>query len=389
MSNDAEELLATEEQINEMLAAQLREREAQEDTIRMDSSSPAIPDTAAPTSSSGETNAPFLSPQKLVSLGVLSPVQVDRICAEQTRTQFLVEDLLPVKSIAIAGGESTIGKSALICQLGLCVATGEQFLGMKTKKGRVLYFDLENSILDCRTMRNSLLQHLNLKEPPDNFLLVPEPQTNLNYLLDSVKPALVVIDSLRSFRPDVTEKNREAGEWLKEIRSLTRKHDCSFLIVHHLRKSSRDNPWTVNLETCGVATWSQDMEGPRAFINQTDVRIAIAEGDGNPAALQLKWALRVRGDSPLVLVERMFDDDGEPIGYQHLTGVDLLSQEKRRVIERLPEEPEEFSTAQVKEARKACELGAGNDPTNKFLAECKQMRIIEKVGRGRWRKSKA
>ena len=260
---------------------------------------------------------------------------------------------------------------------------------MKAEKGRVLYFDLENSILDCRTMRNSLVRHLNLKEPPDNFLLVPEPQTDLNELLDNVKPALVVIDSLRSFRPDVTEKNREAGEWLKEIRSLTRKHDCAFLIVHHLRKSSRDNPWVVNLDTSGVAAWSQDMEGPRAFINQTDVRIAIAQGDGNPAALQLKWAVRVRGDSPLVLVERMFDDDGEAAGYRHLIGAGLLSPEKRQVIKKLPEEPEEFSTAQVKEARRACQLGDGNDPTNKFLAECKQLRIIEKVGRGRWRKLKA
>ena len=72
MSNDGAELFATEEQINEMLAAQLGEREAQENRLRIRTdykSSPAIPDTGAPTSSSSETAAPFLSPQKLVSLG--------------------------------------------------------------------------------------------------------------------------------------------------------------------------------------------------------------------------------------------------------------------------------------------------------------------------------
>src|SRR4029077_10207375 len=101
-------------------------------------------------------------------------------------------------------------------------------------------------------------------------------------------------------------------------------------------------------ESCRVANWLEAMEGPRAWMNQTDVRIAIAEGDCNPAALQIKWALRVRGDSPIVSVERMFDDDGEPLGYRHLTGARLLTPEKKAVFDRLPAE---FSTSDAKVAR--------------------------------------
>jgi len=125
------------------------------------------------------------------------------------------------------------------------------------------------------------------------------------------------------------------------------------------------------------------MEGPRAFLNQTDVRVAVAEGDGSPAALRMKWSVRVRGDSPLVLVERVFDEDAEPVGYHPLTGAGLLSDEKRAAFGRLPEE---LSTADAKNARREAGLGDGNDPTNKFLAECRQLRIIEKTSRGRWRK---
>src|ERR1700740_10251 len=117
--------------------------------------------------------AAYKSPQKLLSLGVLSPDQLDRICADQSKTEFLVQDFLPVKSIAIAGGESTIGKSALICQLALCVASGHPFFGMRPEQGRVLYLDLENSLLDCQAMRDALVGFLGLGNPPREFLLVP------------------------------------------------------------------------------------------------------------------------------------------------------------------------------------------------------------------------
>jgi hypothetical protein len=206
-------------------------------------------------------------------------------------------------------------------------------------------------------------------------------------LLDIIRPRLVVIDSLRSYRPDVTDKNRAAGEWIKEIRRLSRKCKCAFLIVHHLRKPGENAPPALKDST--VSTWLQAMEGPRGFFNQTDVRIAVAEGDGrdnNPAALEMKWTVRTYGDSPLAQVERVFDEDGEPIGYRRLTGVGLLDDRKRAVLEGLAEE---FSTADAKARRAALRLGDANDPTNKFLAECRHLRIIEKLGRGRWRKRAA
>jgi hypothetical protein len=113
-----------------------------------------------------------MTPQKLLPLGVLWPGEVDRICAEETRSQFLVEGFLPRRCIAIAGGDSTIGKSAFMCQLALCVAAGIPFLGMKTNQSQVLYFDLENSLLDCKTMRDALVGFLTINKTPDDFLLV-------------------------------------------------------------------------------------------------------------------------------------------------------------------------------------------------------------------------
>jgi hypothetical protein len=339
------------------------------------------PLTQRETETSDDTGTEKRASISLRQLGVLSPTEVDRICSEETTTELLIEGFLPAKSIAIAGGDSAIGKSSLICQLALSVAAGVPFLGMATNRGRVLYFDLENSLPDCKTMRDALVSFLGLTEAPDDFLLATEPPQDLENTIAEVRPRLVAIDSLRAFRPDVTEKNANAGQWLKDIRRLSRKHGCTFVFVHHLRKPS-GNLRSPGLESCSVSNWLMEMEGPRAFVNQTDVRIGIAGGDLNPAALKVKWSRRVHGDSSLVLVERMFDgEEGLPAGYRHLTGTDLLSSERRKALEKLPPAPIEFS---FKEAKFA--LCRSDDPTNKFLGECRQVGLVEKVGKGRYRR---
>src|SRR5262249_16345624 len=130
-----------------------------------------------------------------------------------------------------------------------------------------------------------------------------------------------------------------------------------------------------------VANWLLEMEGPRAFVNQTDVRVAVAEGDGNPAALKVKWSRRVHGDSPLVLLERVFEQ-GEPAGYRPLTGRDFLSATQQQALDKLPDAPTEFA---FNDARQA--LGQQDNRTNEFLDKARQHRLLEKLGRNRYRKS--
>jgi hypothetical protein len=196
-------------------------------------------------------------------------------------------------------------------------------------------------------------------------------------LVASIKPSLVVIDSLRAYRPEVLAKNVDAGKWLKELRGLTHKHACAFKLIHHLRKPSKEfgSP-DLNEKVC-VAKWLLEMEGPRAFVNQTDVRVAVSEPgqfDTGETALQIKWNRRVHGDSSLYLLGRVRDEDGEPAGYEHITGVALLSSDRREALAKLSDQ---FS---FKEAKLA--LGRSDDPTNKFLKECMHLGVVAKLGRG-------
>jgi hypothetical protein len=293
---------------------------------------------------------------------------------------FIVGELLPAESIAIVAGDSTIGKSPLVCQLALCVAAGVPFLGMETSQNRVLYLDLENSLPDCKGMRDAQVQFLGLGKTPDDFLLVREPE-DLERLVSVVKPGLVIIDSLRAFRPDVTEKNPVAGDWLKQIRKLVRKYHCSIVFIHHLRKPKSGEQSIPLSGEIRVVNWLQELEGPRALVNQTDVRVAVAEGDGEPAALQTKWSRRVHGDSPLLQLERVYDEEGEPAGYRPLSGADFLSGDQQAALASLPNPPSEFSFKQAKHV-----LGKPDNRTGEFLAKCKQLGLVESLGRNRHRK---
>ncbi len=105
-------------------------------------------------------------------------------------------------------------------------------------------------------------------------------------------------------------------------------------MVHHSRKTSKDMA-TADLGSCKVETWLQEMEGPRAWVNQTDVRIAIAQGNSEPTALEMKWSRRVHRDAPVLSLERVFGENDQPAGYKRLTGFALLRPEKRAVYERL------------------------------------------------------
>lgn len=305
------------------------------------------------------------------SLGVLSPDEVDQRCNEESNAEFLIEGFLRASSVNIVAGDSTIGKSPFVCQLALCVASGTEFLGMSVVQKRVLYFDLENPIADHRTMRDAISRYLGLHKAPPDFLVVTEAKPEkLEEQIKATKPGLVVLDSLRAFKPEVTKRNSDTGTWLKEIRTFARQHKCAFLIVHHLRKVRTEslNSQTPELDdNCRVNEWLQEMEGPRALVNQTDTRIAVAPDE---RGLKIKWTRRLAGDSPVLVLERK-SEEGEPVGYRQLTGSEHLSLDRRLVFDALPQ------SFRFKDAKEVLQLT--DKPTNDFLQKCVSLGILRKL----------
>jgi RecA-family ATPase len=101
---------------------------------------------------------------------VLRPQELRKEC-ERAGPRYLIDGLIPERSLGILVGDSGLGKSPLAYQMGICVATGIPFLGLPTQKSRVLYLDFENGLQDVNGIITQLSTYLGLNEPPGDLFL--------------------------------------------------------------------------------------------------------------------------------------------------------------------------------------------------------------------------
>jgi hypothetical protein len=303
----------------------------------------------------------------------------------------LVEGLLAGEGVHLAVGDSGLGKSPLFYQLGLCVAAGIDFLGLKTTKGKVIYFDLENPDVGSEKLQESLRAFLGLTNSADaeeNFLTVDQGEpTHLKALIEEYQPKLVIIDPFRSFDEAAADNdNLQSAKLFKMMKRLAKKHKCAFLIVHHIRKNTNSiKGEPIRLETSeSVLDFMKLASGNRSMVNLSDNRLGIdvpnPTGMYKEADLLLQGYGKLKGQTPLMCIERRLDDDGDPIGYKHLVGsVNLLSGgEERETYLKLPIV---FTFQDAKFT-----YGHSHMHTRKFLAKCERLALIKNTDKGQFTK---
>jgi len=333
-----------------------------------------------------------LSPLRLRELQLHTPDSVDDLCAKDRKKGFVVEGLIPRGSLNLAAGDSGLGKSPLFYQLGLCVAAGVPWLGVPTVKGRVIYIDLENGVHQSQQIRNNLVKFLGLEECPSDFLShYGGYNLHVPRLVDEVRPSLVIVDTLRAYKPDFEQDNTQAGKLLKDFRSLAHDCDVAFQFIHHVRKPGEHG--VPALEDTLAPQWLIQACGARALINQTDFRLGIdcAVGTGRrflgmkhpsiaeETAIVLRGHVRVRGEFGPILLARCFDEEGQPIGYRKLTGVELLcNTDQQQAFAKLP------GSFTFKEAKLI--YGRRDQATSDFLEKCIRLDILSRKGKGQYEK---
>ena len=306
----------------------------------------------------------------------ISLTELERLC-RQRPTNYLIEGLLPADDVHVAVGDSGLGKTPWAYQLGLCVATGEQFLGYPTRQGRLIYLDLENGPDAILNVAKSLCEHIGIKPFPDEFLVrsdevIPE----LPHVVEEHRPDLIIIDTLRPFRPTAEKHNDEMGVFLNDLRSTARSAHCTILLVHHIRKPGELG--VPALEDMPVSEWLYQAAGARALINQTNTRIALdrqRNASGRDAALVMKFFVKMKGETGPLYLERVCDSEGEPTGYSRMAGARLLGNADQEAA--YAHLPERF---RFKEAERV--YGKTSDPTRKFLLKCIGAGILEQSSRG-------
>ncbi len=160
--------------------------------------------------------------------------------------KYIVPDLLPEGLIIIAG-RPKIGKSWLMMDLAVSVASGRMFLGnLKVIQGRVLYCALEDNE---RRLSSRLRLVLRGEEAPENLHLFTQwPRLDNNgcvmfekFLQKYPDTRLIVIDTLakiKAVRPQRSNNTIYSEDYssVEPLKAIADKHGIGVLLVHHTRK---------------------------------------------------------------------------------------------------------------------------------------------------------
>lgn len=316
----------------------------------------------------------------------------------ERRVSYIVEGIIAPNSVNIGVGDSGLGKSPLAYQMGLCVAAGIDFLGRPTKRGPVLYADLENGEEQFSDIALALQRYLGLPEIPPDFHLLTERDDldQLGQIIGELRPVLVVIDSLRAYKPSAEDRNKDAANLLVWLKESARGLGTSFLLLHHVRKSSDDENAPA-IESTDVMIWLNQACGARSLVNQSDTRIAFGpvvapkvskkqqQSDSvmqanvlrDSVGLVMRWVERSRGQSAPLYLSRELDEQGEPLGYRAMTGPDLLFNEAMKQAWELLPRDREFTFTEAKQF-----YGHAAPATKNWLEKCKQVGCVRQVAKG-------
>ncbi len=158
----------------------------------------------------------------------------------------LVPPLIHSVGLALFIGSSDIGKSSLLRQLGICVASGMDFCGMKinAKYNRAIICSGEDDEMSI----SFLLKKQNL-----DLHLKPEQLKNLVYIFDNYKLIERLENELQSQRADVViidpftdsfsndlYKAIDVRAYLNQFSRLTKKYECVIIFMHHTRKGAEN-----------------------------------------------------------------------------------------------------------------------------------------------------
>jgi hypothetical protein len=329
--------------------------------------------------------------------GVYLPEELKRECA-RSDGRFVIEDLIPERSLALMVGDSGLGKSPLAYQMAVCVAAGIPFLGLPTQKAGVLYLDFENGLQDVNGLISRLSKYLGLSAPPNELAL-----WNINYsspnwgqyghtaleMIRDLKPGMVLMDPISAPYPDVEMKNDAATRLYQDLRTVIRDCGCSIVNLHHRKKPQSPRPGDTvvvhSLDDDGHPRgWFLQARGSSVLVNGADIRLGV-DIPGMRGAAQSEIVLvmrgygRVRGEIPTLYLARVKDDQDEALGYRRVAGIRLLrNKDQEAAFGKLPDR---FTT---KEATQT--YGRQDEATNEFLKKCIAIGVLRKVARGAYEK---
>jgi hypothetical protein len=332
-----------------------------------------------------ETDVEAQRNRRLRDLGVYTAEGLQQALSTQVRGPELIEGLIRTASVNLLVGDSGLGKTPLAIQAGVCVASATPLFGLRIgRPGRVLYCDAESDLTSFSETLLTVSRYVGLRDVPEHFhVWSPNWETHVSMneavrsMADRVisrahvaEPALVIVDPLRVFWPNVEKGPDETVAMISKMRQVSTSTGCSWLLIHHRRKVNQQIGVTRLQDEPQL--WFQEAAGSHALVNQTDSRIGVVSQSGQADLLLAGF---VRGTGPFVPLDvgRVLNANGDPLGYRLLTGVEQLNEDDRKVFDKLDNK---FRFKDVMVALG----GTSGSNAHRFVRKCGSLQIVRKEG---------
>lgn len=174
----------------------------------------------------------------------------DENMSNREATPALIEGMIPRRGLALIYGEPGIGKSFLMLDMALSVATGIQWFDHPVEQGPVIYVAAEGESGLPARINAWRTAHAVIGPTDIHFLASPVNLTNqieVNQLLDLVKrlpqrPCLVIFDTLARSMAGADENSpRDMGLAIAAADRIRREIQAAVTFVHHPTKAGGRN----------------------------------------------------------------------------------------------------------------------------------------------------
>jgi RecA-family ATPase len=182
----------------------------------------------------------------------------------QTTTPFVCDPIVPAGGIILVHGKWSVGKSPFGWHLARCVAEGEEFFGLPTRKGRVVYLEVDTPLPLVKERVDKL-------EPTKDVLfsfmypgfnvvsLMPGELDHLNQLAKFM-PDLVIVNTLRKVHQLDDIKSGTPSLVYGSFQRLF--PGAAIMFIHHDKKDSTDpkSKYVGSESFSGSQHWADDAQ---------------------------------------------------------------------------------------------------------------------------------
>ena len=224
---------------------------------------------------------------------------------EPEPTHWRVEGWLPERTVTLLAANGGVGKSNLSLQMGVAMATGSDFIGVRTKpsrvlvisgedEGRTVHFRVANICSDLQILMSSLADRMMVYDMTQTDCVLwrdGNPTERMQWLADIVvrhRAEVVIIDNASDVFADNENDRTAVRGFMRCLNTIAHVTGAAMLLLAHVDKASvrAGAGLDSNSTFSGSTAWNNSARSRWAMVREDNGAVAIRHEKCNLGPLQ-------------------------------------------------------------------------------------------------------